>query len=1335
MCIARLPQSLRLPWPWLLPWLLVLASALPCLARPAPKPHRPPAKVQALGGSVVAKSAETLALAAAAQRLGALRGRGLLAPGTIADALAIGRLSGAVPPALLADALEPLAVRWLGDKAAARTPTGTVLRTLVLAAARRTGRTAGVERWQESDGQVQAWAWLGPFGDEHGSAFDREGPVELQARRSRHDVARAEAEPHIGRQGPVRWQPVPLALQIGTARLPLDELVDRSDDAIVYAQAWIKPDKPGQVYLRLAADGPVRVWLDGAPLLQVSAKPELHGIAAGCPDLPEIDTATVTLQAGWQRLLVKLAPSAASLPLSLRFTDLRGEPVAIASLPLAPTDVQAAVASTTADAVPELGFQTDDSLPADAVAGVRWPLSGSVKGQSPHVARGMLAALVALAWHGWPMAAALSERLLAAFPEELPAVAQVALAHAMLAGEPGDRIDRLRQWQTLLPDSAELLVAQAEAIDGMGKTAAAHRLWREWATRTGRDPEDESVRACLVRSGLWTRLGADLVAKGLLHRCGANWPDVPELLEALARDAAARDQLTQAAAHLGHLARLEPGALARQMAWLTALIDAGDTAAAQTLGIAIEQQFPGRSRAAEAVAQMWLAEQQPERADATLQRLPGHLQRTASLELRGRIAARLGQREAAIAHLRAAVAAAPSRPELRARLQLLRPDGDFFAPYRRDLVALARREATQPLAYPVESRLRQTVIQVVGNGQQARYDAEVIYIGRGSDGSRDVTIEYAPTLSRAEVLQAAVVHQDGRVERTATQEVEAINEDDSGMYYDLERITLGFRNLRPGDAILVEYTVRDLGPTPFGLVFGELMPLGDDHPVRETEVVVQLPAGTPFFHALHDPLASNGPLAPNGSLAAQKPPPQLARKLLPASGADRDDQGPWDQWRLQLGPMAAVSFEERMPGLTDVVPYLHLSSFPSWAAAARWYAGLMAEALPPRGTDPALRELALRLTQGATTTEQKVRAIHAYATMQVRYVGLEFGIHSLKPHPAREVLQRQFGDCKDKATLMTALLGEVGIDAQPVLVRTLDQGRLHDAVASLGVFNHAIAYVPELDWWLDATATHHGPFELPDADAGGTALRIPVRQGTATAAVPDKPVRLPEPLPNAQFQHEAIELHVATDGSARLTLSLQAKGLPAAQVRARLWAAQTRKERLEQDLAPRFPGIEVQTVAVQGIDPPADAVSVQVEGRVPQWARVRQGGLATAPLRPPQPYLQVLAPLDKRVHELALSYGFRDVTRLRVLPPPGWQVTRLPTAVQLPWQGGQFDLEVQQEPTGAATLTATFALGGRRVAAAAYPAMRQWLGAVDAALRGELVMTPVPAAASGGGAP
>jgi len=85
---------------------------------------------------------------------------------------------------------------------------------------------------------------------------------------------------------------------------------------------------------------------------------------------------------------------------------------------------------------------------------------------------------------------------------------------------------------------------------------------------------------------------------------------------------------------------------------------------------------------------------------------------------------------------------------------------------------------------------------------------------------------------------------------------------------------------------------------------------------------------------------------------------------------------------------------------------------------------------------PEIRAKAVELTKSAQDEDAKLRAIYDYVSTHFRYIGVSFGIGRYQPHPATDVLSNQYGDCKDKHTLLAALLEAVGIKAfLPSLIR------------------------------------------------------------------------------------------------------------------------------------------------------------------------------------------------------------------------------------------------------------------------------------------------------------
>ncbi|HTA23350.1 MAG TPA: DUF3857 domain-containing protein [Terriglobales bacterium] len=146
---------------------------------------------------------------------------------------------------------------------------------------------------------------------------------------------------------------------------------------------------------------------------------------------------------------------------------------------------------------------------------------------------------------------------------------------------------------------------------------------------------------------------------------------------------------------------------------------------------------------------------------------------------------------------------------------------------------------------------------------------------------------------------------------------------------------------------------------------------------------------------------------------------------------------------------------------------IQLSSFQSWEEIGAWYSNLQQERVKP---SPEIRAKAAELTKNATDDNARLHAIYNYVSTQFRYIGVGFGIGRYQPHSAADVLANQYGDCKDKHTLLASLLDAVGIKAYPALINSSRE--LDPDVPSPVQFDHVITAVPQgKDFlWLDSTA-------------------------------------------------------------------------------------------------------------------------------------------------------------------------------------------------------------------------------------------------------------------------
>jgi tetratricopeptide (TPR) repeat protein len=159
-------------------------------------------------------------------------------------------------------------------------------------------------------------------------------------------------------------------------------------------------------------------------------------------------------------------------------------------------------------------------------------------------------------------------------------------------------------------------------------------------------------------------------------------------------------------------------------------------------------------------------------------------------------------------------------------------------------------------------------------------------------------------------------------------------------------------------------------------------------------------------------------------------------------------------------------------------PDIQLTTFVSWEQIGRWYASLDKDRRTP---SPEVRAKAEELTKGLSNDMDKVEALYDYVARNFRYVSLSLGLGRYQPHAAGDVLHNQYGDCKDKHTLLASLLEAEGFHASSVLINS--SRKLDPDVPSPAQFDHVITMLPmgagkdEQEVWMDTTA-EVAPFRL-----------------------------------------------------------------------------------------------------------------------------------------------------------------------------------------------------------------------------------------------------------------
>jgi len=170
------------------------------------------------------------------------------------------------------------------------------------------------------------------------------------------------------------------------------------------------------------------------------------------------------------------------------------------------------------------------------------------------------------------------------------------------------------------------------------------------------------------------------------------------------------------------------------------------------------------------------------------------------------------------------------------------------------------------------------------------------------------------------------------------------------------------------------------------------------------------------------------------------------------------------QWVVR--DIKAIKPENEMPPMRAVAGLLVLSfvppggganrGFQNWREMGHWEAGLEHGR---REASPEIKQKVAVLTSPAATQLAKMQALAKFVQSDIRYVAIELGIGGWQPHPAPEIFAHRYGDCKDKATLLSSMLHEIGVDSFFVSINTERGGVAPDRPPMIGWFNHEILAV------------------------------------------------------------------------------------------------------------------------------------------------------------------------------------------------------------------------------------------------------------------------------------
>ena len=311
----------------------------------------------------------------------------------------------------------------------------------------------------------------------------------------------------------------------------------------------------------------------------------------------------------------------------------------------------------------------------------------------------------------------------------------------------------------------------------------------------------------------------------------------------------------------------------------------------------------------------------------------------------------------------------------------------------------------------------------------------------GVDNLANLEISFDPSYERLTIHSVGIRRAGERVDKLASATVRMLQREEDLEYRLFDgtmTASVVLDDVRIGDVVEHAYTITGSNPV-FGVArFGQL----------------QLQWSTP----VHRQFAR---LVVEDSTRVRIEPE--AAGVLPTV----TERGGFREYLVDRTGVAPLLVESDAPDWYDPYPRLSWTSFDDWGAVSRWAEPLYRV---PEQPDAALAGEIERIRREARGQPARLLEALRFVQREIRYLGVEIGVGSHAPSNPALVLQRRFGDCKDKALLLVTMLRALGIDAQPALVSST-RGKLDSMLPSPFAFDHVIVHarLGDRSYWLDPT--------------------------------------------------------------------------------------------------------------------------------------------------------------------------------------------------------------------------------------------------------------------------
>ncbi len=320
----------------------------------------------------------------------------------------------------------------------------------------------------------------------------------------------------------------------------------------------------------------------------------------------------------------------------------------------------------------------------------------------------------------------------------------------------------------------------------------------------------------------------------------------------------------------------------------------------------------------------------------------------------------------------------------------------------------------------------------------------------GVQASSELSAIFEPNYQSIKIISASILRGTNTLKQNPnkikyTQQSTNVEEK---QYYELKTALVYFEDVRPNDILEFEYIIS--GTNPIFNKFSDIEQIVFDATVENFYCSYVYPTSTKLSFS-----SSN----------------------IPKEGESLKSNNLGENiktWHIiNLNPIVNQEVYTNLHYYYNSIPRIEASEYKNWVEVEAWGKQVFDF---NEYASPMVKKVIDTLINKNENIGTQVLKICRFVQNDIRYLGIETGINSHKPHKPDEVIKQRYGDCKDKAQLLSCMLNEINIKAYPNLINTVNGESIGQYLPSPLVFNHVTSFVemPFKPFFLDPTIPFQG---------------------------------------------------------------------------------------------------------------------------------------------------------------------------------------------------------------------------------------------------------------------